>query len=772
MTTQKHTSKKILTQQIHLLFANSPAPITFSILSSVLLCWSLRTVVDNNFLTTWLGLSFTIFVLRAGLILLFRRQETGRQCKELWHWFFLIGACASATVWGSASFLLFPEHSPAHQIIFFLIVTGVAAGGVASLCPSLPTIGGFLSLLLFPLVVKLVSLGNGESFFNGSLVIIFYAVTFIGAIKINATIRENIQLHLQSVEREKTLKVSEERYRYMFNNAPLGIFHYDTKSVIIDCNDEFIDLLGATKEQLIGLNMLTALQEPKMKNAIKDSLSSGEGYYEGNYTSITGVKTTSVRAFFKAIISSEDLPFGGVGIVEDFTEKQQSEQKIKYHASYDFLTGLPNRRLLIEHLNNEIARARRHDHFGALMFIDLDNFKTINDSLGHSIGDELLKVVAKRIVECIRKEDTAARMGGDEFVIILTELDDSIGLAAHKSRGIAEELSLCLSSPCQIQEQTLHITPSIGVTLFPKDDTGVDDVLKQADTAMYRAKAAGRNSIHFFLPTMQEAADKRLRLSTELRIALDDKQFVLFFQPQVDLFGKLVGAEGLLRWKHPERGVLPPGAFLEVAEETGLMKDIGRWVIREACDHIKAWTDAQQIEDSFVISINISGKEIADHDFVDTVIHNLEETGANPYHLGIELTEGSLISIGPDIVQTIMMLRELGIKFSIDDFGTGYSSLSYLQSLPLNTLKIDRSFVNDITDESHSVVLVDTIIMMAQNLELEVIAEGVETERELLYLESRGCKVFQGYYFSRPVTLDLFVEMLVQGRTSLEGKQQ
>jgi EAL domain-containing protein (putative c-di-GMP-specific phosphodiesterase class I) len=238
------------------------------------------------------------------------------------------------------------------------------------------------------------------------------------------------------------------------------------------------------------------------------------------------------------------------------------------------------------------------------------------------------------------------------------------------------------------------------------------------------------------------------------------------------LFGKLVGAEGLLRWKHPERGVLPPGAFLEVAEETGLMKDIGRWVIREACDHIKAWTDAQQIEDSFVISINISGKEIADHDFVDTVIHNLEETGANPYHLGIELTEGSLISIGPDIVQTIMMLRELGIKFSIDDFGTGYSSLSYLQSLPLNTLKIDRSFVNDITDESHSVVLVDTIIMMAQNLELEVIAEGVETERELLYLESRGCKVFQGYYFSRPVTLDLFVEMLVQGRTSLEGKQQ
>lgn len=768
MTILKRTSKKIYQEEINLLFANSMASIIFSMLAGILLCWSLRTVIDKNALVTWLGLFFTIFVIRVGLIILFKKQESGAGDKEHWHWCFLVGSYTSATIWGSASFFLFPEYSPAHQITFFLIVTGVAAGSVASLCPSLPAVGGFLSLLLLPLIVKMMTLASEESLFNGSLVVVFWSVTFIGAIKINANIRENIQLRLQSVDREKILKISEERYRYIFNHAPLGILHYDAESVIIDCNDAFVGFLGSSKERLIGLNMLTTVQEPEMKNAVKDSLSTGEGYYEGNYTSITGVKTTPIRAFFKAITSSGGQPLGGVGIFEDFTEKQQSEQKIKYHASYDSLTGLPNRRLLLKHLNNEMARARRHGHYGALMFIDLDNFKTINDSLGHSVGDELLKVVAKRISECIRTEDTAARMGGDEFIIIITDLDDSIGLAAHKVRGIAEKLSLCLSAPCQIEGQELHITPSVGVTLFPKDDTGVDDILKQADTAMYRAKAAGRNSIHFFLPSMQKAADERLRLNTELRTALDEEQFVLFFQPQVDMSGGLVGAEALLRWQHPERGVIPPGAFLEIAEETGLMQDIGQWVMREACKHIKKWTDTRRLGDSFIISVNISGKEIAVPDFVDTVINILDETGADANHLGIELTEGSLISIGPDIVEKIMTLRQMGIKFSIDDFGTGYSSLSYLKTLPLNTLKIDRSFVNDIKDVSQGIVLVDTIIMMAQNLGLEVVAEGVETEQELLYLESRGCLVYQGYYFSKPVAIEVFLKMLESGSSSLE----
>ena len=529
--------------------------------------------------------------------------------------------------------------------------------------------------------------------------------------------------------------------------------------------------LSQIRQALIGFEMLEKLQEQEIINAIKNSLTIGEGYYEGNYKAVTSDTITPIRAFFKAINSLDETPIGGVAIVEDFTERKQAEQLIQNHAFFDSLTGLPNRRLLLERLDKEIARARRHGHYGALLFLDLDNFKTINDSLGHSVGDEVLKIVAKRIAECIRQEDTAARMGGDEFIIIITELDESVGLAAHKVRGIAEELSLCLSAPCQIEGQILQITPSVGVSLFPKEDKGVDDILKQADAAMYRAKAAGRNAIHFFLPIMQEAADERLRLTTEIRKALAEDQFSLYYQPQVDFKGELVGAEALLRWLHPERGMIPPGTFLEIAEETGLIQNIGQWVLQEACKHIKIWTDAEQLGDSQTISVNISGKEIAVPDFVDKVISVLYETGADPNHLGIELTEGSLISTGEDIVQKIMALRQMGIKFSVDDFGTGYSSLSYLQSLPLNTLKIDRSFVNVIKDTQHDVVLVDTIIMMARNLGLEIIAEGVETEQELIYLNSRGCVVFQGFYFSKPVAVPTFTEMLKRGNSNLSDQR-
>ncbi|MCP4343200.1 MAG: EAL domain-containing protein [Desulfobulbaceae bacterium] len=770
MTASEKISNKIFQEQVRLLYANAKIMIITSVMAGFLLCWSLKSIIHQDFIVAWFSLFFTIAIARFFLLFLYENRTAEPDNSTLWYRRFLIGTYATATLWGAASFLLFPEHSMSQQIVFFMIVVGGAVAGLSSLCPSLPAVAGFLTLLLIPLTVRMVTLGTEDALFKGALVLFFLAVTLVGAVRMSSNLRENIKLRLQSIDREKNLKVSEQRYRHFFRSAPLGIFHYDAAGVIIDCNEEIIRILGSSRQALIGFKMLDRLEEQEIISAIKNSLTIGEGYYEGNYKAVTGDTITPVRAFFKAINSLDETPVGGVAIVEDFTERKQSEQLIQNYAFFDVLTGLPNRRLLLERLDNEISRARRHGHYGALLFLDLDNFKTINDSLGHSVGDEVLKIVAKRITECIRQEDTAARMGGDEFIIIITELDKSVGLAAHKVRGIAEGLSLCLSAPCQIEGQNLQITPSVGVSLFPKEDKGVDDILKQADAAMYRAKAAGRNEIHFFLPSMQEAADERLRLTTEIRKALDENQFALYYQPQVDLKGTLVGAEALLRWFHPERGMIPPGTFLEIAEETGLVRNIGQWVLQEACKQIKIWTDAGRLGDSQTISINISGKEIAVPDFVDKVISVLDETGADPNHLGIELTEGSLISTGKDIVQKIMALRQMGIKFSVDDFGTGYSSLSYLQSLPLNTLKIDRSFVNVIKDTLHDVVLVDTIIMLAHNLGLEIIAEGVETEQELRYLNTRGCVVFQGFYFSKPVAVPTFTEMLKLGSSHLPAK--
>jgi diguanylate cyclase (GGDEF)-like protein/PAS domain S-box-containing protein len=765
------TSRKIFIEQVRQLYVNSMVPVLVSVVVGAALCWSLRIIVNKTALIVWFTLFFTISVARIWLLFLFRKKKTEEyDTTKRWHNRFLIGTYGVAILWGSASLFLFPD-SQLHQMVLLLIIVGMAGGAISSLCPSLPAVSGFLSLMLIPLVFKMMILGSDNSLFLGVLILLFWVITLSGAFKINTNIRENIQLRLQSIEREKIIKANEERYRHIFSSAPLGIFQYNKESVIVDCNEAFANIIGSSKKVLIGLDMLATMKERGMLSAVKDSLMTGDGYFEGDYSSVTSNKTSPVRVFLKAITSPDQTITGGVGIVEDLTEKKFSEQQIQYHTTYDSLTGLPNRRLLLDHLSNEISRAGRYGHYGALLFIDLDNFKTVNDSLGHSVGDELLKLVSQRITDSLRQEDSVARMGGDEFIIILTELDEIIELAADKAREIAEEISYCISCPCQIEGRELCITPSIGVSLFPKPGIRSGDILKQADTAMYRAKAAGRNEIRFFLPSMQDAADERLRIYMEIRKALDNDELAVYYQPQVDNSGGIVGAEALLRWHHPERGLILPGDFLPIAEETGIMRDIGRWVLRSACHQIKIWDDAGKLEDSHIISVNISSKEFCAPDFVDMVITILEETGATPDHLGIELTESSLISTGGDIVKKMMTLQGLGVKFSVDDFGTGYSSLSYLKSLPLNTLKIDRAFVNDIKDAGQDIVLVDTIIMMAHNLRMAVIAEGVETEQELLYLSTRGCKVYQGYYFSKAVAVKTFTEMLESGYSSLAGKE-
>ncbi len=759
----KTNSSKIFAEQVRLLYVNSTLPIFVSVSVGAILCWSLLDIADKTSIVSWFSVFLIISTGRICLLYLFYKRTSKTNNSAYWHNCFLIGAYSVAVVWGAAPFLLFPFHNPQAQIIFLLAVLGLSAGAIAALCPSLPVACGFLSLTLLPLAGSMISHGTSDSVFIGLLILLFLAVTLAGVIRINRNIRENIQLRFQSIEREIKLKASQDRYQHFFNNAPLGIFHYDAESTIISCNSAFSDIIGSSKEKLVGFNMLANIKQRGAVNAIKASLTDGDGFFEGDYASVTSNKITPIRAFFKAIRSTDEKIIGGVGILEDFTERKLSEQQIQYHTTYDALTGLPNRRLLMSQLDNEISRATRHGRYGALIFLDLDNFKTINDSLGHSVGDKLLKLISKRLTDNVRQEDCVARMGGDEFIIILTELDGDLDGAAEKARKGAEKIRDYLSAPCKIEGYEMHITPSIGVSLFPKPDKGTDDILKQADAAMYKAKGAGSNEIRFFLPSMQKAADERLRLTTDIRRALLNDEFAVWYQPQVDESGALLGAEALIRWHHPKRGLIAPGTFLKIAEETGLMWDIGQWVLNSTCRQIREWANDGLLKDQMIISVNISGKEFGAPAFVKAVRTLIEKTGVDPNHLGIELTEGSLISTGSDIVEKIITLRQLGIKFSIDDFGTGYSSLNYLQTLPLNTLKIDRSFVNRIKDGKHEVVLVDMIIMMARNLGLEVIAEGVETAEELTYLAEKECTIYQGYYFCKPVEVDAFTDLLRSG---------
>jgi len=425
-------------------------------------------------------------------------------------------------------------------------------------------------------------------------------------------------------------------------------------------------------------------------------------------------------------------------------ERINSEEQIRQLAFYDPLTELPNRRLLVEKIQHEVEVAKRHGVYGSLLFLDLDNFKTLNDSLGHHIGDELLMKLARRLRATLRNEDTASRLGGDEFVVLVTGENSTWNQAMEQALNVAQKIQATISDPYRLHGYDHIITSSIGITLFPETGKTVADVLRQADTAMYRSKDEGRNTISFYNPEMQKAADHRLFVEKELRTAIANREFETYFQAQVDSRGNPIGAEVLVRWRHPERGIISPANFIPIAEETGLILDIGSWVLKEACEYITL----RSIEH---IAVNISPRQFRHPDFVDNVVSILRKAGADPNALMVELTEGVVIENIDDTISKMNALKELGIRIAIDDFGIGYSSLVYLKRFPLDQLKINQDFVRDINTDPNDAVIVETIISMAMHLGLDVVAEGVETDDQLGFLIDKGCHTFQGFFYSRPL---------------------
>lgn len=460
---------------------------------------------------------------------------------------------------------------------------------------------------------------------------------------------------------------------------------------------------------------------------------------------------------------------GRVWSFRDVTRQRQAQELVEYQATYDPLTDLPNRRLLLDRLNQMLGRCRRHARIGALLFLDLDNFKTINDTLGHPIGDALLQQVARRLLGCLRCEDTAARLGGDEFVLLLAEESASIEEVTQQVDVAANKVLAALSEPYEVHGHRLYATTSIGVCLFPQDEAGADSVLMQADTAMYRAKEAGRNTVRFFLPSMRRYSEDRLQIQNDLRQALKRNELHILWQPKHDFAGNTLGAEALLRWEHPERGLIMPGEFIRVAEDIGIITTLGNWVLEDACHLLRRMADSHAAAGPVHLSVNISPQQFQQADFSMQVAHLLEISGANPSLLTLELTENMLVANLDEVKAKMFDLKRLGVRFSIDDFGTGYSSMAYLKRLPLDEIKIDRSFVNDLVKDPETVSIVEAIITMASKLGLSVVAEGVETRREFDFLRKRGCHCFQGYIHCQPLEEGAFLEFLGQGNPLSNG---
>jgi diguanylate cyclase (GGDEF)-like protein len=442
----------------------------------------------------------------------------------------------------------------------------------------------------------------------------------------------------------------------------------------------------------------------------------------------------------------------------DIEERKQVERNIRHMAHHDSLTNLPNRALFRDRLIHAMAQADRYQQKLAVMFLDLDRFKAINDTLGHSVGDQLLRIAAERLRTCVRDCDTVARLGGDEFTVIVEDIVDT-----QTASVVAQKIVDTFAQPFNLHGHEVFVTTSVGITVYPDDGEQVDNLLRNADTAMYRAKGCGRNNYQFYVADMNVRARERLMLENALRRALVRDEFMLYYQPRVDIYsGRVIGAEALLRWRHPEMGLIPPSEFVPILEETGMILPVGEWALREACRQNRAWQalDLPPIR----VAVNLSARQFVQKDLAGTVEQVLADSGLSSAYLELEITEELLLEHSHANTVTLNKLRDLGVHISIDDFGTGYSSLSYLKRLPINTLKIDKSFVRDITRDSDGAAIASAIIAMACSLRLNVLAEGVETDEQLSFLRAQGCNEIQGYSFSHPLSADDFEKLLRDGR--------
>jgi diguanylate cyclase (GGDEF)-like protein/PAS domain S-box-containing protein len=543
----------------------------------------------------------------------------------------------------------------------------------------------------------------------------------------------------------------------VFESSRDAITITDSKGIIIAVNEAFTAITGYPAAEVIGKNpgvlrsgrhdaeyyramWASILENGFWQGEIWNKRKNGEIYPE--WLKITAVKNQSRNTA------------NYIAVFSDITDEIKTAERIQHLAYYDPLTNLPNRALLSDRLDLAIAHAKRAGCKCAVLFLDMDRFKNINDALGHSIGDQLLKSVAIRLKECVREVDTVARMGGDEFIVILDGMAETGSIMP-----VARKMLHSLSQPYEVEGHSIRATPSIGISVYPDDGTDHESLIMNADSAMYHAKENGRNDFRFFTPDMKMRVEEKLFIESDLRKALELGQFVLYYQPQVDIrTGHIVGAEALIRWNHPVAGLISPAKFIPVAEESGLIVPLGEWILDEACRQNLAWQKAGLPPIS--IAVNLSAVQFRQQNLCRLINDTLKSTGLEPHYLELELTEGLVMSNTDSAVETLNCFKEMGVRISIDDFGTGYSSLSYLKHFPIDYLKIDQSFVRDITTNPDDAAITTAIINMAQGLNLKTIAEGVETAEQLTFLRLHSCDVVQGYYFSKPAPAAEFADIL------------
>jgi diguanylate cyclase (GGDEF)-like protein/PAS domain S-box-containing protein len=569
----------------------------------------------------------------------------------------------------------------------------------------------------------------------------------------------------ESKQTQIALQQSEEQFRQLAAHIPQVFWIGDiAQRKLVYVSPAAKDLFGRSLEEIYASprTLIRAVHKHDRQRLISARRSAAGGSYDEVVRVVRPdgtMRWVRDRAF--PVRDADGKPYRIAGIAEDITERRESEERLIYLAHYDALTNRPNRLLFYDRLGHAIALARRNQWIVGVMFIDVDRFKYVNDTLGHAVGDRLLQKVSERLIKAVRSEDTIGRLGGDEFAVVLSNLG-----AVQDAEAVAHKIIQSIDDPFQLDGGEVYVTASIGITLYPSDGLDQDTLLKNADLAMYRAKEEGRNTYARYFPDMNRQNAGRLDMQAMLRRALERKEFVVYYQPRVDVqTNHIVGAEALIRWNSPELGFVSPEEFIPIAEETGLIVPIGEWVLRTACAQNAAWQAAGYVP--LLMSVNFSARQFREKNLAETIVRVLDETGLEAHYLDLEITESLSMTHANSTLALLQKLHRLGVGFSIDDFGTGYSSLAYLKRFPVQSLKIDKSFVRDLISDADDAAIVSAIVAMAKSLKLKVIAEGVETKGQLDYLSTLYCNEYQGYYFSRPVPAATLVKYLEQQGTAV-----
>jgi diguanylate cyclase (GGDEF)-like protein/PAS domain S-box-containing protein len=724
------------------------------LVTMVILTLTFWDIEDRDSLVIWFVLVAIPLLFRTTISTLFLRESIEipfARMKLYFEFFTLLSVISLST----GLILLMPNQLPFYQSFLSIVVAGISAGAVMSLSQSKRLIVTYISILILPFTYVIYIQDTPVHLFISMLMLLFLVTLLLFSQKYNGSIITVIISKLMIEETQKELILSEKNFYSIFKEVPIGIFSYDRDLIIKEVNQSFASHLNTSVDTLIGFDM-KKLKENYFFQALNETIKGQRGSYEGIYHN--GFSNKDIWISMKTVPMydiNNDIK-GGLGITEDITERIKSERQIRRHAFYDNLTGLANRLTLNTTLEQHLYTLKENSRFAGVLFIDIDNFKTINDSLGHHIGDELLKVFASRLSSIISKDDVVARLGGDEFVILLSDLGGNELLANHRSSRVSQDIHNLIKKSIHVQEHILHITLSIGINIINHKHNDINTIIKNADIAMYRAKEMGRNTTCFFKKEMSVDIERELILNNELRDAIKNQEFELYYQPiaKTDTL-EIVSCEALIRWRHPKKGLVFPDNFIPYAEESGLILPIGDWVIERAC------IDYQKLK-SYVknISINISSKQFDQDSFIDNIIKVTDRYNISPSSFKLELTESVIINNFNSTMNKIIFLKSHGFIISMDDFGTGYTSLSYLKNLPFDFLKIDRSFIQHLLINKSDASLVKTILSISKQFNMAVIAEGVETMEHVKFLDSLGCEYIQGYILSKPIPLEDFQKLV------------